>query len=133
MNRVQQESFNILIGEADARNAARLFRALILLGHRPALAMSSRQLVKMIGAQIFRHAIVAAELTIEGDPVLARLSRLPCMERLIALGQAGNVDMESRARLAGADMFLPRPVAIESLAKALQIRVPFGRMQPQGL
>ena len=110
----------ILVGEANTIEASRLLRSLALLGYRVLLATSAEQVLGMIRRHVLMQAVVATELTFDGEPILARLARLPSMKRLIATGPAGNSEIEMRGRLCGADLYLPRPVTIEGLAKALQ-------------
>ena len=117
------ENKAILAAESDPVDAARLFRALALLGYRVTLATSPEQVLEMIRQHVFPQAVVAAEMTLGDEPILARLARLPSMRCLVATGPAGQTEMEQRGRLSGATVYLPRPVTIEALAKALRVPV----------
>ena len=110
----------ILGAEAGAGEAAQLKRVLQSLGQRVHLVTSGEQILEIIRREIFEQAIVACELVIADQPALAYLARLPSLERLLATGPSGDVDMEIRARSAGADAYLPRPVSTVSLARALR-------------
>ena len=110
----------ILAAEVDPMDAARLFRTLVLLGYRVRPASSAEQVMEAIRRQIFTHAALAIEMTIEGEPIITRLSALPSMAQLIAVGPPGDQKAERQARLAGADLYICRPVGIEVLAKALR-------------
>lgn len=113
----QQE--RILTAEPDANAAMRLTKSLSLLGYQVELARAPEEVMALIRKNIFRRAIVAVELSLEGQNILARLAQLPSMKYLIATGPAKDCQAETNARLAGANLYLPRPVTMESLAKAL--------------
>jgi len=118
----------ILAAETDAVRSARLSRSLMLLGYSPEATASPREVLEMIRRRVFDGALIAAELTWQGEPVLSRVSRLPSIRSLVAIGPAGDARMETLARLSGANAYLPRPVTIESLAKVL--RAPADRQTP---
>ena len=65
--------------------------------------------------------MIATELTAGQDPLLARLARLPALQPLVATGPPDDPATEMLARLAGADVYLTRPVSPEVLASALQL------------
>ena len=92
---------------------------LSLLGFEARKAYTVDQVLELIRSNIFANAIVAVELVFEGKPILAKLAQLPSIKCLIATGPAQDRVAEKAARLAGADMYLPRPPTLESLAKAL--------------
>ncbi len=109
----------ILTAEPDANEAMRLTKSLSLLGYQVELARAPEEVLALIRNNIFSRAIVAMELSLDGENILARLARLPSMKCLIATGPAKNLQVETNSRLAGADLYLPRPVDMESLAQAL--------------
>jgi len=109
----------ILACESDPIESARLSRALMLLGYSPETATSADEVIELIRSRMYQRAIVAIEMTLQGEPVLTRLVRLPSTKAVLAVGPAGDPEMETLARLSGAAAYLPRPVTIESLSKAL--------------
>ena len=111
----------ILVAETGSVEASYLGRLLGRLGHLVHMAAAGGQVLNVIRRQMPDRAVVAAELSVEGEPLLARLSRLPSLQRLIAIGPAGNADMEIRARRAGAHVYLPRPVDVNALGLALHV------------
>ena len=122
----RQHSEAILAAEAGRVNAENLWRCLLPLGQQVFLATSSEEAFRMLHRQRFRRAVVAAELAIDGEPLLSRLSRLSGMECLVAVGAGDNADMEQTARVAGANVYVARPVTTELLSKALRL-FPAGR------
>ncbi len=121
----RQDSESILAAEINAAAAEHLLRCLEPLGRPVFLATSCQQVLEGLRRQVFRRAAVAAELVLDGELLLARLSRLSVLEHLAALGPGGSADVEKRARRAGARVYVPRPVTTELLSKAL--RLPLGR------
>jgi len=117
----------ILAAEPDPMDSARLSRSLVLLGYSPETATSAEEVLKLIRRRMYQRAIVAIELTWQGEPILVRLARLPSMRAVLAIGPAGDPEMETLARLSGADAYLARPVTIDSLSKALWVPA-FGRL-----
>lgn len=111
----------ILAAEATFDDARHLVRCLAPLGMQVYLAASVDQALDRLRHMIFRDAIAATELTFEGELLLRRLSRLPAMRCLVALGPADDVEAEARARAAGANVYLSRPVTPEMLALALGV------------
>ncbi len=109
----------ILTAEPDANEATRLTKSLSLLGYQVELARAPEEVLALIRSNIFSRAIVAMELSLDGENILARLAQLPSMKCLIATGPAKDLQAETNARLAGANLYLPRPVNMESLAQAL--------------
>ena len=113
----------VLVAEVSSQAAARLETMLRRLGHRVRTATSVGQTLEIVRREIVAQAVVAAELHLAGEPILARLSVLPALRRLVAVGPAGRPDVEIRARRAGADAYLARPVHPVRLATALGISV----------
>lgn len=115
----RQDSGAILAAEIDAAAAKHLMRCLRPLGRRVFLATSAEQVLDGLRREVFPRAAVAVELVVDGQPLLARLARLSALERLAALGPGGDLEMERAARLAGAGVYVPRPVTTGLLSKAL--------------
>lgn len=111
----------VLAAEANFDDARHLVRCLGPLNLQVYLAASVEQALDRLRHMIFREAIAATELTFGGELLLARLSRLPAMKCLVAIGPADDAGAETRARAAGANVYLSRPVTTEMLALALGI------------
>ena len=111
----------ILVAAAAPQEAYNLQRLLRQMGYLARMAPTPGQVLEVMRREMVDQAIVAIELTLAQEPILARLARLPCVQHLIATGPAGNVDMETRARCAGAHVYLPRPAEIEALAMAFNM------------
>ena len=106
----------ILVAEVDRVEAKRLARALKALNCTVRLADSSEQVIKLLRNEEFDAGLVAVELQIGKDSVLAYLSRLLAMKYLAGVGSGDDPDAELRARLAGAQVYLPRPVTSQMLS-----------------
>jgi len=117
----------ILAAEPDPVESARLSRSLVLLGYSPETAASADGVLELIRRRMYERAVIAIELTWQGKPVVVRLARLPSVREVVALGPAGDPEMETLARLSGADAYLARPVTIESLSKVLWVPA-FGKL-----
>ncbi len=113
----------ILAAELSAEHAEHLLRCLRLLGMTVRLASTAEDALALLRREMFDRAAVAVELVTEDGPLLARLSRLPSLRRLVALGPNGDPSPELRARTWGAQSYLARPVSVEGLAAALRARV----------
>lgn len=113
----------ILAVEVHPADAERLFQCLTSLDMPVRLTTSPQELLELIRRETFSQAVAAAEMTLEDEPVLALLASLPEMELLVATGSPDDWEMERRARLAGADFYLPRPITTEALAMAFQMFV----------
>jgi CheY-like chemotaxis protein len=111
----------ILAAEPTLAGARNLVQCLSGLRLPVRLAMSSSDIIDLLRREVFTRAVVASEFMIDGEPAIARLTRLPMLERVVAIGPAGNADLEMQARRAGAQAYLTRPVSAESLARALAI------------
>ena len=109
----------ILVAETSLEEACRLGLLLRQAGRAAQTVATAGQVLEIVGRQMVHQAVVAMELTIEDEPILARLSRLPAMRRLVAVGPAAEPCIEQRARQAGAQVYLPRPVAGGLLVLAL--------------
>jgi ActR/RegA family two-component response regulator len=106
---------SILAAEYTVQHIRNLARSLRPFGMETYLASSLEQVVDRLRYHCFHQAIVAVEFEVGGELLLARLARLPAMERLIAVGPPDNWPLEAAARTAGAKAYLSRPVTVESL------------------
>ena len=113
----------VLIAEAGSKEAAFLEGLLRRWGRGVRMAASANEVLRIVRQEVIQQGIVATELTTAGEMILARLALLPSMKRLVAVGPGGRPDIERQARLAGANVFLPRPVAAEKLAWALDMSI----------
>lgn len=111
----------VLVAESNSDNASLLEGLLRSWGREVAAAASVDEALQIVRSQFVQQAIIATELVSAGHMLVARLAALPSLQRLIAVGPTGRPEIERLARLAGADVFLPRPVPIERLAQALDM------------
>lgn len=111
----------ILAVEARPGDVQNLTRCLTMLEVKFHLARSVERAVQLLREMVFSEAIVAAELNLGEEPLIAHLSRLPATTLLLATGPGDDWEMESRSRFSGADFYLPRPITTETLAMALQM------------
>jgi len=109
----------ILAAEHDNRSAKDLSEVLAALGYDVYPAASAEEAMAVMRSVVLRAAVVAVELALGEEPVLSRLSHLPAIERLVAIGPAGDAEMEMLARLSGASAYVSRPATSEKLAAAL--------------
>ena len=110
----------ILVAEPVLEDVKHAVRCLAPLGRPVRVAMSAEEVIDLVRREIIDRAVVATELSLGGDPVIARLTQLPLMKQVIATGPANDPAMEVRARAAGAQVYLPRPVSPEDLRRALE-------------
>lgn len=116
---------------AEASPAAQeLLRCLRPLGARVALATSAEEALRALRREVFRRAVVAIEIALDGEPLLARLSRLSSLECLVAIGPGGDAAAEGAARVAGAQAYLARPVTTGLLSRALGLPWPGRAARP---
>ena len=113
----------ILVADGIPEQADFVQQLLRQMDYRVETAVSAEEVLKLIGREMLDRAIVAVEMTMDNEPTLARLSRLPALNRLVAIGPAGDAEMEMLARRAGAHVYLARPVMADPLAAALHIPV----------
>ena len=111
----------VLAAEPALADAKHLVGCLTRLRQTVRVAMSADDIIDLLRREVFTRAVVAVELTLDGEPVLARLSRLPMPRRIVALGPAGDPVSEVMALAAGAQAYLARPVSVEDLARALAV------------
>ena len=111
----------ILVVEARPEDARTLNRCLMTLKVKFRSAISAEQAIQLLQRMVFQDAIVAAELNLREQPMIAYVSCLPATRLLLATGPADDWEMEKRARFAGADFYLSRPVTTEALAMAFQM------------
>ena len=108
----------VLAAEVQSEDACHLTRCLRTLGLKVHLATSIRQAIGLLRRELFDAAVLASELEVDGEPMIAHVSRLPVGKLLMATGPGGDWALERRARLAGATVYLPRPVSVTKLAEA---------------
>ena len=116
-----ETEMQILVAEINPGEAQRLVRALETLCWSAQVATSPEQILDLLRRQIFHEAIVAVELDIADKPALAHLTLLPIVQRLVAVGPPGDINMEIRARTAGAGAYITRPVTPGVLAGVLRV------------
>ena len=120
MRRVAADSDDVVLAaEIGAAEAERLQQCLCPIVRRVRLATSAQQVLERLREETFQRAVVATELVLGGQPILARLAVLPAIRCLVAVGPGGDGEMERRARGAGACAYVVRPVSSETLARAL--------------
>lgn len=111
----------VLAAEPALADARHLVGCLTRLRQTVRVAMSADDIIDMLRREVFTRAVVAVELTLDGEPILARLARLPMPKRIVAVGPAGDPTSEVLALVSGAQTYLARPVSVEDLARALAI------------
>lgn len=124
---MQRNRGAVLVAEADPKDARQLVSTLLAMDLDVYLAISMEEVFRWLHRRVFQRAVIAAELTIGGEMLIARLARLPAVKCLVAVGPAGDMEMEARCRAAGAKAYLGRPVTPEILAAMLG--VPARRMR----
>ena len=120
----------VLASESELDDQQRLLRLLGGLGLKVHAADTATAAIDILRREIPDAAVVATELTLDEEPLVSVLSRVPSILVLVAIGPGGNWDLEQRARLAGVDAYLARPVDPASLAAALWM--PAGQLAPVG-
>lgn len=113
----------ILAAEAGRDEAELLWKCLVPLGRVVRLASSHEAAVALLRRELFQRAVVAVELAEDGVALLARVSRLPSVQWLVALGPA-DPETEIQARAAGASAYVARPATTRALATALRLPLP---------
>ena len=109
----------ILAAEYASADAEQLSGALRGLGWPVQVATSAQQVLELMRRQMFGQAVIAAELAMDGQSLLAYLSELSFIDHLVAIGPPGDLETERSARLAGARAYLIRPVRADDLKGAL--------------
>ncbi|NLX13917.1 MAG: hypothetical protein GXY44_09740 [Phycisphaerales bacterium] len=115
---------NILVAEVTPEDGQHLIRCLQPFGLRVCLATTNEEVFQLLHTRIFRWAIVAAERITGREMLIARLACIPTIQYVIALGPAGDLDLEVRCRVAGAQAYLARPVNTGMLAVSLNLPIP---------
>ena len=110
----------ILAVESGRGHLDALVRSLAAIGTRFRIAGTPEQADALLRSDIFDAAIVATEIGLGPEPMLVRLSSLPSTKLLLAVGPPGDWEMERRARSAGAQAYIPRPVTTKALSDALR-------------
>ncbi len=128
----KQNKKPILVAEINATEAEHLARELARFSRQTRLASSTEQILEVLRSEILHEAIVAVELDIDHKPVLAHLAGLPSFDFIVAVGPANEAEMEIRARAAGAQVYLPRPVTSEMLSGLSWMTSPNCSLAPSG-
>ena len=110
----------IFVAEPLAGEAGNLRLLLEQMGYLVRMAGTTPETLEIMRREVFIQAVVAAELTLGDELTLAQVSRLPALQRLVAVGPVDE-KTEIRARRAGADVYLARPVRAGPLAMALHM------------
>ncbi len=118
----KQNEKPVLVAEINVAEAEHLARELARFYRQARLATSTEQILEVLRSEILHEAIVAVELDIDHKPVLAHLAGLPSFDFIVAVGPANEAEMEIRARVAGAQVYLPRPVTSQMLSGLSWIR-----------
>jgi ActR/RegA family two-component response regulator len=108
-----------LAGEVDPVDGSHLRGCLARLGYQVCLVTSGEEALEVLREAVFSRAVVGVELQLDDEPLLRTLSRLVLIERLVATGPGGDLGAERASHLAGGHLYLPRPVNLQHLAKAL--------------
>jgi len=103
-------------GEAEVIQTA---AAVELLGFRVRTATSAGATLDVLRSDVVSVALVGVELTLGGELLLRRISALPSIRWLVAIGPGFRVDLEHAARCGGADVYLSRPVSPWQVAWSL--------------
>jgi len=121
MDEMSKSNVTIIAAETDPARSNRLDRSLTLLGYQPVTVASAEEVMELIRNGVYELAVAAAELAWEGESIISRLSRLPSIRAVVAVGPPHDAAVEFAARTAGATAYLPRPVNLESLAHAIYL------------
>ncbi len=90
-----------------------------LLGFQVRIAVSPGAALDVLRSDVVSIAMVGVELTLGDDLLLRRVSALPLIRWLVAIGPGFRVDLEHAARRGGANVYLSRPVSPEQVAWSL--------------
>jgi len=112
----------VLVGEVNPADSEWIRQLLSRTGRSSHQVGTAEEVLAALRGEIFTQAVIGVELTLGSQPVLSMLSQLPAITKLIGTGPAGDADAERRCRLAGANVYLSRPVDPAALAKALAWR-----------
>lgn len=116
----EYESGGLLAVERSEAEARDLDRCLKTIGLEATLACSTEEAIQFLRNRLFDGAIAAVELRYGAEPLLRALSRLLSPSLVLAIGPAGDAQMERRARMAGVAAYLTRPLSPVALKNALQ-------------
>jgi len=110
----------VLVADGTEAEAIRTAAAVELLGFRVRTAASTRAALDVLRSDVVSAALVCVELILGGELLLRRISALPSIRWLVAIGPGFRVDLERAARRGGADVYLSRPVSPEQVAWSLR-------------
>ena len=111
----------VLVADEIEAEAIRTAAAVELLGFRVRTAASAMATLDVLRSDVVSAALVGVELTLGDELLLKRVSALPSIRWLVAIGPGFRVDLEHAARCGGADVYLSRPVSPEQVAWSLGV------------
>ena len=117
----------VLVADGVEAEAIRTAAAVELLGFRVRTAVSARAALDVLRSDLVSMALVGVELALGDELLLKRVSALPSIRWLVAIGPGFRVDLEHAARRGGADVYLSRPVSPEQVAWSLGASVCFSQ------
>ena len=109
----------VLVADGIEAEAIQIAAAVELLGFRVRTATSAMVTLDVLRSDVISTALVDVELALGGELLLRRISALPSIRWLVAIGPGFRVDLEHAARCGGADVYLSRPVSPEQVAWSL--------------
>lgn len=109
----------VLVADGIEAEAIRTAAALELLSFRVRIATSAGSALDVLRSDVISAAFVGVELILGGRLLLKRISALPSIRWLVAVGPGSRVDLEHAARRGGADVYMSRPVSPEQVARSL--------------
>ncbi len=109
----------VLVADGTEAETIRTAAAVELLGFRVRTVASTRAALDVLRSDVISAALVGVELMLGGELLLRRISALPSIRCLVAIGPGFRSDLEHAARCGGADVYLSRPVTPEQVAWSL--------------
>jgi len=110
----------VLVADGTEAEAIRTAAAVELLGFRVRTAASTRAALDVLRSDVVSAALVGVELIVGDGLLLRRVSALPSIRWLVAIGPGLRADLEQAARCGGANVYLSRPVSPERIAWSLR-------------
>jgi len=111
----------VLVADGIEAEAIQVAAAVELLGFRVRTATSATVTLDVLRSDVISTALVGVELALGDELLLRRISALPSIRWLVAIGPGFRVDLERAARRGGADVYLSRPVSPEQVAWSLGV------------
>ena len=75
-------------------------------------------MIGLLRRELFDAAVLGVEMDADGESMIEYIARFPSAGLLMATGPGGDWELERCAQLAGAAVYLPRPIYAESLTEA---------------